>query len=225
MILLKQNGSGILGSAESISQLAAKESARLLTISDSHGNPSLFQQIVERYGKDCDALIFAGDGINDLITVLEHAQKDENLMASLPPVCAFVSGNCDRDYYTCDFDPVCENELKNGTGFPYQLKAYSRQTLTVCHKTILISHGHLHGVDFGDDLFISEALAGKDVCVVHGHTHVARQETSNGITFINPGSISKPRDITEGRFAIIDIRKNMIDAAFIGVKHWSTRLH
>ena len=36
-----------------------------------------------------------------------------------------------------------------------------------------------------------------------GHTHVARLEKIDNIIFLNPGSIGRPRDYTNGSFAVI----------------------
>ena len=43
--------------------------------------------------------------------------------------------------------------------------------------------------------------------VVFGHTHIAKVETQYNITFINPGSISYPRDIPKPSFAVLELQK------------------
>ena len=37
----------------------------------------------------------------------------------------------------------------------------------------------------------------------NGHTHVARLEKIDNIIFLNPGSLGRPRDYTNGSFAVI----------------------
>ena len=50
--------------------------------------------------------------------------------------------------------------------------------------------------------------------VIHGHTHQRRNETINGILFINPGAISYARDKFDGSYAILTIEENRIEVKF-----------
>ena len=50
--------------------------------------------------------------------------------------------------------------------------------------------------------------------VIHGHTHVRRNETKNGILFINPGAISYARDKFNGSYAIIEIDIKNVEVKF-----------
>ena len=50
--------------------------------------------------------------------------------------------------------------------------------------------------------------------VIHGHTHVRRNETKNGILFINPGAISYARDKFNGSYAIIEIDNKNVEVKF-----------
>ena len=50
--------------------------------------------------------------------------------------------------------------------------------------------------------------------VIHGHTHVRRNETKNGILFINPGAISYARDKFNGSYAIIEIDSKNVEVNF-----------
>ena len=50
--------------------------------------------------------------------------------------------------------------------------------------------------------------------VIHGHTHVRRNETKNGILFINPGAISYARDKFNGSYAIIEIDSKNVEVKF-----------
>ena len=53
-----------------------------------------------------------------------------------------------------------------------------------------------------------------DKIVIHGHTHVRRNETKNGILFINPGAISYARDKFNGSYAIIEIDSKNVEVKF-----------
>ncbi len=102
---------------------------------------------------------FLGDGERDLKQVQER-------FPSLPFYA--VRGNCDprsalSSALTCVVGGVC----------------------------IFAAHGHLYNVKYEPELD-SLAAAARDAgarLVLFGHTHRARLEVRNGITFLNPGSI------------------------------------
>ena len=50
--------------------------------------------------------------------------------------------------------------------------------------------------------------------VIHGHTHVRRNERKNGIIFINPGAISYARDKFNGSYAIVEIDNKNVEVKF-----------
>lgn len=195
----------LIGEKNAIEELAKKESARILLISDSHRDADLFSDIVKTYGKTCDALSFCGDGTGDLVRMLNRAFSFKEERGFLPPVIAFVQGNGDPSKIDCDFKP-------------YELTVPQRQVLEAAGKKILISHGHLQGVDYDDALFIDEAKMADCQIIFHGHTHIARDVTKeNGFKIINPGSPSRPRGGTPPGFAIVTIQGEIVDTAFIKV--------
>lgn len=62
---------------------------------------------------------------------------------------------------------------------------------------VWLTHGHNYYVSMGPELIKREAMArGVDI-VMYGHTHRPVVEIGKGITAINPGSLSYPRQ--EGR--------------------------
>ena len=79
------------------------------------------------------------------------------------------------------------------------------------HKGI-ISHGHNYYISMGVEIYASEARArGVDVAFF-GHTHRPYYNVVNGVTLINPGSISYPRQ--EGRqpsYAILNVDNDKLD--------------
>lgn len=50
--------------------------------------------------------------------------------------------------------------------------------------------------------------------VVHGHTHIRRNQIINNIIYINPGAISYARDKYAGSYAILTIDINSVDVKF-----------
>ena len=70
MFELIQQKSLLLGDKNAIEELAHKDSARLLVLSDSHGSMTAIHSILNRFGAECDALCFCGDGTRDMLSVL-----------------------------------------------------------------------------------------------------------------------------------------------------------
>ena len=211
MITLKQTEHSLLGSKKSIDALASAESARILVISDSHGQRDLFRLIVETEGTSCDALVFCGDGIGDLASCLDAAAEDSGLASCVPPVCAFVEGNGDSDRF-----PVCFNPGRKTTAAKnvyYELIVPRRQIVKAAGHTIYAVHGHEQGVYYGTTALAEESgIAGADI-VLYGHTHIA-DETRSGVYIVNPGSIAHPRAGTPPSFCILEIDKKNVSTVF-----------
>lgn len=93
-----------------------------------------------------------------------------------------VRGNCD---YSADF--------KNS------------RVIETPQDTIYITHGHLSNVRFGLTNLFYEAKEANANIALFGHIHRAVCEVEEGILFVNPGSISQPREpIQIPSFAIIE---------------------
>lgn len=193
---LQQQKTLLIGSTEDIENLEKLSFARLLILSDTHGESEVTEGIIREYGADCDALVFSGDGINDIITCLEKANTDKELMESIPPVIAFARGNGDADSYImalCDEDneaDVC-------------IQVSERQILHAASRTILIVHGHRQGVDFGTETLSASAKAMDADIVFYGHTHRPRWEENEASLILNPGSCSRPRGGFPPSFSIV----------------------
>lgn len=69
-------------------------------------------------------------------------------------------------------------------------------------KRIFLTHGHLHGVKWGLDRFISSACQSGACAALFGHTHRAYYEYRSGLLLMNPGSLGDPR---KGSFGILEI--------------------
>ena len=80
------------------------------------------------------------------------------------------------------------------------------ETVDIAGHTILLTHGHLFGVNFGLNNLQQAALdVGADIAV-YGHTHVAVEEMKGDVLILNPGSISRPRDASNGSFMVMDLQ-------------------
>ena len=204
MNCLKQNSNYLIGSQSSIDALRTKQQARLLTVSDTHGAWRALVRIVKQFGPECDALILAGDCHRDLEELLELAQEDPEFGKTVPPVIAFVRGNGDPREIAISY-------IKGTVHIPDSL------ILNANGHNILIVHGHIEGVDFGyNKLGLDAKLQGADY-IIHGHTHVPVAISRGEFTFINPGSVSRPRGGSPASFAILTAEKDFIDAAFLRI--------
>lgn len=81
--------------------------------------------------------------------------------------------------------------------------------LVLGRHTVLMTHGHRYGVNFGNGRIKEIALQqGADI-VLYGHTHRPVIDLSTGVWAVNPGSISQPRQENgKPSFIIMDIDSN-----------------
>lgn len=205
MIELIQHHHNLIGSAEAISALAEKDHGRILVASDSHNHFGILLGILKQFGPSCDAFAFCGDGFSDIAHIFAMAKEDEEIKNIIPPVIAFVGGNCDPSIY-----PISLKE---------QLTAPVKQVLTVNGQNILIVHGHREGVDFGFNKLGLEMKFSNCKTAFFGHTHIAEEVVIKNNKFINPGSCSSPRGGQPPSFAILTVEKTFTDTAFIKINN------
>ena len=215
---LKQISAGIFSSKKELHALSEKIEAKLLVISDSHGNSPLLKYIITNYSQECDALVFAGDGAGDLLSILEQATEDRKLKEVLPPVIAFVKGN--NDPYQYFSKKLLEKKLFKKEEFA--ALPIPRETLfSAAGKKILLLHGHEQGVYYSNQTLTEYAHKRDCQIAIHGHTHVPAESMSS-VYIMNPGSISLPRMMTKQGFAYTFIREDLIYSRFFGLKDRKT---
>lgn len=201
---LAQTETGLLGSPEAVLQLAASKNSRLLLISDTHGHYEVFESILSEFGSECNALVFSGDGMWDIIQYLEKSQDNSTLMNALPSVIAFVAGNGDGDQYRINliseslpsFYPEVSDRF---------LEVPSRQVLHASGHSLFIVHGHRHSVDVSIEVLTSAAENLNCDIAVFGHTHIPFSEEFSNVYLINPGSPTRPRGNSEPSFALLNL--------------------
>lgn len=119
----------------------------------------------------------------DLVLHLGDYQRDQEaiqLQTGLPV--KGVAGNCDWAATTEDCSAVATLE---------------------CGK-VYMTHGHTHGVNFDlTNLYLAAKEAGA-IAAMYGHTHVAFYDETGDVRILCPGSISSPRDGTNGTYAIVN---------------------
>ena len=110
----------------------------------------------------------------------KYLHKETNI-----PIIA-VRGNC-------DFDNV-EDEL----------------IFDIEGKNVFLCHGDSYRVKYGLDMLEKKAKEVRADIVIFGHTHVPLNIKKDNILYINPGSLSLPRDLSRRGFIIININNNDI---------------
>ena len=84
----------------------------------------------------------------------------------------------------------------------------------ICLKKIFLTHGHRYSVKEGLAKLRYKALETEADIVLYGHTHIGKIDFEEGIWYINPGSVSLPRDGARS-FAIITINQGCIEPNLI----------
>ena len=138
---------------------------KALIVSDIHGNYLNMKKVIDD-NKEFDYLILLGDILTGNGYKVEELI---NLLNSYNTKIICVRGNCDIDSKLIDFS------LDND----YIITA-------IDHKIFYLTHGHLYNKDSFPNLDY-------DV-YIQGHTHVAMMDEDNNKLYLNPGSISLPRN-------------------------------
>lgn len=72
--------------------------------------------------------------------------------------------------------------------------ALDREIVTMMGKyRVMITHGHHYSVNYGMDGLIKGAQARQADIVMYGHTHIPALERVGDTVFLNPGSLTLPR--------------------------------
>ncbi|MBQ6477920.1 MAG: phosphodiesterase [Erysipelotrichaceae bacterium] len=150
-----------------------------LIASDIHGSALYCEKLIEAWKREkADRLLLLGDLLyhgprNDLPEAYEPKKVIE-LLNGLKD-CAFsVRGNCEAevDQMVLQFPIMAEYLL-----------------LPVGEKLIFATHGHIYHRDHHPFLRPNDIL-------LFGHIHVPVCEKRNGLIFMNPGSLSMPKQDT-----------------------------
>lgn len=160
---------------------------KLLIASDIHGSAYYIKKLTAAIKEEMpDKIILLGDLLyhgprNDLPK--EYNPKDViDILNSLKEKLICVRGNCDTevDQMVLSF-PILSDYL----------------TVFTDGLTIYISHGHIYNkenpLSFNKgDIFIS------------GHTHIPISENIDGVTYLNPGSVSIPKENSPHSYMIYE---------------------
>lgn len=233
---LKLVSDGIFSTEAELKSLAEKKEAKILALSDSHGREDEIRFVIENYAEKCDALMFAGDGAQDIINILEKAENDEKLKQKLPATICFVKGN--NDPFKCVSRFSFGSDGKNDSGEtqnhgnqnpaenPSENPAYQKnqfyqisvpKEIKICAagKKILMVHGNEHAASYTTSCLVQRAEETESDIVVFGHTHFP-QENPFSKYLMNPGSIAFPRRLSKPGFAYLFVQeKNIVYSTFM----------
>ncbi len=158
-----------------------------LIASDIHGSEYYLKELIRSYKSEkADKLILLGDLLyhgprNDLPK--DYAPKAViEILNSLKNEILCVRGNCDADVDQMVLD------------FPI-LADYA----VLCYNNTLIylTHGHVYNENNLPPLQKGDIL-------INGHTHVAKCTEYENYTYINPGSVSIPKENTHHGYLIFE---------------------
>lgn len=153
---------------------------KILIASDIHGSKFWCEKLLEAFAREgADRLLILGD-------ILYHGPRNPlpdgystkdvyAMLNAMKEKLICVRGNCDSevDQMVCEFPMMSDYCV-----------------LPVGAKLIYVTHGHIHNMDNPPSLCRGDLL-------LHGHTHVpAWTEFGNGNIYLNPGSVSLPKDGT-----------------------------
>lgn len=84
-------------------------------------------------------------------------------------------------------------------------KAEAMATFESPFGTLLLTHGHLHEAKKGIDRLLYQAAECQAKAVLFGHTHTPFYGVYDGVSLINPGSLSLSGQQHQGTYAVVFI--------------------
>lgn len=159
---------------------------KLFIISDIHGSVYYLNKAMERYREE------EGDYILILGDILYHGARNPlaedynpkgviEILNNYADRIIAVRGNCDSevDAMVLDFPilSIYSNIIYNG-------------------KRLFLTHGHIYNEN--NMVRLKEGSA-----FMYGHTHILRAEKKEGIYFLNPGSITLPKENNPHTYAML----------------------
>ncbi|MBQ7128804.1 MAG: phosphodiesterase [Clostridia bacterium] len=152
--------------------------------SDIHGSYIFCKKMVEKFEKsNADKLILLGDILyhgprNDLPQEY-NPKKVIEILNKISQKIICVRGNCDAevDQMVLDFPILCENS-----------------SIFIENKNFYLTHGH----------HFERINLQKGDTVIFGHTHIPKYEKENEILYINPGSVSIPKENSPHSYIIFE---------------------
>ena len=137
-----------------------------------------------------------------ILVVSDTHRKDDNLKLVLSEECPLDMlihlGDAEgSEHFIPDWvNPECWMEMVLGNNDFFSRLDREREIDIAGHKAF-ITHGHYYGVSMGPEGLVDEAKSRGCDIAMYGHTHRPFLDVIDGVTVLNPGSLSYPRQ--EGR--------------------------
>ena len=137
-----------------------------------------------------------------ILVVSDTHRKDDNLKLVLSEECPLDMlihlGDAEgSEHFSPDWvNPECRMEMVLGNNDFFSRLDREREIDIAGHKAF-ITHGHYYGVSMGPEGLVDEAKSRGCDIAMYGHTHRPFLDVIDGVTVLNPGSLSYPRQ--EGR--------------------------
>ena len=155
--------------------------------SDIHGSATFCQRMLDAYFKEgADRLILLGD-------ILYHGPRNDlpegyapkqviSMLNDVKSELFCVRGNCDTevDQMVLDFPILADYAL-----------------IPLGKRTVFVTHGHRYNTDSPPPMKQGDIL-------LHGHTHVPACTDFGGCLYVNPGSVSIPKEDSWHGYMIIE---------------------
>ena len=160
---------------------------KLMFASDIHGSAHYCRKMLDAFAREgAETLILLGD-------LLYHGPRNDLPEGYAPKeVITMLNGVC--DHLLC-VRGNCDTEVDQMVlGFPI-LADYA--ILYLDGHRVYITHGHNFGEDNPPQLRDGDIL-------LHGHTHIPACRDKGGFLYINPGSVSIPKEGSAHSYMVLD---------------------
>ena len=155
--------------------------------SDVHGSAYFCRKMLEAYREEgAERLVLLGD-------LLYHGPRNDLPKEYAPKEVIAMLNDKKDEIYTVRGN--CEAEVDQmGLEFPV-LAEYC--VLVIEGKTFFATHGHVYNTDHLPPLKKGDIL-------LHGHTHVLKAENMGDYIWLNPGSVSIPKEGNPHTYAVLE---------------------
>ena len=162
---------------------------KYLIASDIHGSSYYCEKIIEE-SKKVDFVVLLGDiyyhGPRNPLPEDYNPMKVSQLLNGITKKLMVVKGNCDAEVDQIISDFKIKNNIKK----------------TINSKIVYFTHGHKYNID-------NTPKTNYDI-MFYGHFHTPFIKQYDNKIFVNPGSVSLPKENTEHSFAIFDNKSIVI---------------
>ncbi|MDD2447701.1 MAG: phosphodiesterase [Tissierellia bacterium] len=160
---------------------------KLFFISDIHGSIYYLNKALDRFKKEeADYIVILGDilyhGARNPLPLEYEPKKVIELINSYADKIIAVRGNCDSEVDEMVID------------FPI-MSTYSN--ILYNNRRLFLTHGHIYNENNMPKLNEGDVF-------IYGHYHIPRADKVEGIYFINPGSITLPKENSPNTYGLLE---------------------